>query len=108
METQKVINPKREGLEYVSQIGKMIPQKKIREDPMLCKCKLQCGSKFSLEARKGTLDRFYKLDNSAKTCILFKRINLNPVSRYRIRAEGKKHSWRKYSFKYSVTLKMDK
>lgn len=98
------------GLEYVSQTGKVIPQKKIKEDPVLCKakCKLQCGSKFSLEARKEILDRFYKLDNSSKTCILFKSIDLNPVSRHRIRAEGKKQSLRQYSFKYSVILEMKK
>nr|CAI5848733.1 unnamed protein product [Callosobruchus analis] len=110
METKKVFNLKGTEFGICFSDKKDHATKKIEEDLILCKseCKLQYGSNFSLEARNTILRRFYKLDNNAKTCILFKSIDLRPVSRHRIRAAGKKQSLRQYSFKYSVTFQKEK
>lgn len=94
------------GLEYISQTGKVMPKKVINKQLTLCKekCRLQCGSKFSVEARETILKKYYNLNNNAKCCILFKSIALEPVARHRIRTKSSTNRPKQYSFRYSITF----
>lgn len=93
------------GLQYVSQRGKVMLKKVIEKD-LLCKekCRLQCGSKFNLEAREAILKKFYKLENNAKNCLLFKSIDIHPVARHRIGTKQQKQN----SFAYSISFEKQK
>lgn len=88
------------GEEYVSQNGKVMKKKVIKQG-VLCKenCRMKCSEKFSSEDREVILKKFYGLDVNAKNALIFKSIKILPVSRHRPTRKSSK----KYTFKYSVT-----
>ncbi|XP_031328186.1 uncharacterized protein LOC116159361 [Photinus pyralis] len=88
------------GESYLSQNGKIMPQKQI-EQGTLCKekCRLNCNDKFTLEARYAILKKYYSLDINAKNALLFKSIVIENVQRHRANTTNPK----KFTFKYSIT-----
>lgn len=91
---------RQKGEEYVSQKGKLIKKKVIKEE-ILCKenCRMNCSEKFSNEDREVIFLKFYGLDVNAKNTLIFKSIQIQPVSRHR----SNRTSSKKYTFKYFVT-----
>lgn len=91
---------RQKGEEYISQNGKVV-KKKVANEGNLCKenCRRKCNLQFSIEDRELILRKYYSLDVNAKNTLIFKSIQIEPVSRHRPqRCSSKVHT-----FKYFIT-----
>lgn len=59
--------------------------KKVITTGVLCKenCRINCTEKLNIEGRETILKKFYALDVNAKNTLIFKSIQIHPVSRHR-------------------------
>lgn len=99
MEKKKATIQRRQGKQYITQKGKIVPAKCINED-QLCtsKCRLKCTTNVNLETRKLLFEAFYKMETNVKNAYLFKSLKKFDTSRVSKKAQRV----RSCSFKYFV------